>query len=68
MKDTLFLQFFNKTKSGYYDLCNGFSDTWDLCRQKGDFFWVEHEPDNDKWYDEQTYMDRELPINTISGH
>lgn len=62
MKDTLFLQFFNKTKSGYYDLCNGFSDTWDLCRQKGDFLWVEHEPDNDKWYDEQTYMDRELPI------
>lgn len=62
MQDTLFIQFFNKTKSGYYDLCNGFSDTWDLCREKGEFLWVEHESDNNKWYDEKIYQNRELPV------
>ncbi len=62
MKDNLFIQFFNKTKSGYYDLCNGFSDTWDLCKDRGDFLWIEHEPDNSRWYDEEIYHNRELPI------
>jgi hypothetical protein len=63
VKDTLFIQFFNKTKSGYYDLCNGFSDTWEICKARGDFLWVEHESDNDKWYDEDIYLDRALPIS-----
>ena len=62
MKDTLFIQFYSKTKSGWFDLCNGFSDTYDLCKSKGDFFWMEHEADNDKWYEEKTYQDRPLPI------
>ena len=62
MTDTLFIQFFNQTKSGYYALCNGFSDVYDLCRSKGDFYWVEHEADNNKWYDQATYQGRELPI------
>ena len=36
MQDTLFLQFYNQIKGSYYDLCNGYSDTYDLCRSKGD--------------------------------
>ena len=63
MSDTLFLQFYNKTKSTYFDLCNGFSDTYDLCRSKGDFYWTEHEVDRTKWYLDETYRNRELPIS-----
>jgi len=63
MSDTLFLQFYNKTKSGYFDLCNGFSDTYDLCKSKGDFYWTEHEIDRTKWYLDETYENRPLPIN-----
>ena len=63
MRDTLFLQFYNKTKSGYFDLCNGFSDTYDLCKSKGDFYWTEHEIDRTKWYFDETYENRELPIS-----
>jgi hypothetical protein len=62
MTNTLFIQFFNQTKSGYYDLSNGFSDAYDLCRSQGNFYWVEHEPDNNKWYEEATYQGRALPI------
>ncbi|MCP4022344.1 MAG: hypothetical protein GY729_10915 [Desulfobacteraceae bacterium] len=62
MTDTLFIQFFSKTKSNWFDLSNGFSDTYDLCKNRGDFLWMPHEADNDKWYDEQTYQNRELPI------
>ncbi|MFH2059807.1 MAG: radical SAM protein [Pseudomonadota bacterium] len=62
MSDTLFIQFYSKTKSGWFDLCNGFSDTYDLCQSKGDFLWMEHEADNDKWYEEPTYQNRLLPI------
>ena len=40
MKDVLFIQFYGQTGSGWFDLCNGFSDTWDLCRSKGDFLWI----------------------------
>jgi radical SAM superfamily enzyme YgiQ (UPF0313 family) len=63
MRDTLFLQFYNKTKSAYFDLCNGFSDTYDLCKSKGDFYWTEHEIDRTKWYLDDTYENRRLPIN-----
>jgi len=63
MRDTLFLQFYNKTKSAYFDLCNGFSDTYDLCKSKGDFYWTEHEIDRTKWYLDETYENRGLPIN-----
>ncbi|MCP3876373.1 MAG: hypothetical protein GY699_24935 [Desulfobacteraceae bacterium] len=62
MADTIFIQFYSKTKSGWFDLCNGFSDTVDLCKKKGDFLWIEHEADNDKWYEEETYQNRPLPI------
>jgi len=62
MNDTLFIQFYGKTKSGWFDLCNGFSDTWDLCKGHGDFLWMEHEQDYDKWYDKDTYGDVPLPI------
>ena len=63
MADTLFVQFYNQTKGGYFDLCNGFSDTYDLCKGKGDFFWTEHEADRKKWFIDETYTTRKLPIN-----
>lgn len=63
MDDTIFLQFYNRTKGGYFDLCNGFSDTHELCKSKGDFYWTEHELDRAKWYLNETYANRKLPIN-----
>ncbi len=63
MTDTVFIQFYSKTKSGWYDLSNGFSDTYDLCSEKGDFLWIEHEADNDKWYEEEIYQNRALPFH-----
>jgi Radical SAM superfamily len=62
MNDTLFIQFYGKTNSGWFDLCNGFSDTFDLCKTKGDFLWIEHEQDYSKWYEEDTYGNVPLPI------
>jgi len=62
MKDTLFVQFFTRVKHAYVDLCNGFSDVTDLCRQKGEFFWVEHEADRRRWNDESIYLQRKLPF------
>ena len=62
MQDTLFLQFYNQIKGSYYDLCNGYSDTYDLCLSKGDFYWTEHETDRSLWHDDATYIDRKLPI------
>ena len=62
MIDTLFIQFYGKTNSGWFDLCNGFSDVWDLCKSKGDFLWMEHEQDYSKWYEKETYGDIPLPI------
>lgn len=63
MSDTLFVQFYGKTNSGWFDLCNGFSDTWDLCRSHGDFYWVEQLADLNRWYDESAYTDVPLPID-----
>jgi len=38
------LQFYSKSRfEGYYDLGNGFSDTYDLCKSKGDFHWMEYD-------------------------
>ncbi len=50
MKDTLFIQFYSKIKNinprfpelSHYEVCNGFSDTLDLCKSKGDMLWVKH--------------------------
>ncbi len=50
MKDTLFIQFYSRIENtnprfkgqSIYELCNGFSDTYDLCKSKGDFLWVNH--------------------------
>ena len=43
MRDTIFLQFITKNRfHDYYDLGNGFSDTYDFCKTKGDFYYVEH--------------------------
>ncbi len=44
MSDTIFLQFITKNRFyDYYDLGNGFSDTYDFCKSKGDFYFVEHD-------------------------
>lgn len=44
-----FVQFFSKIKYSHptyplniYELCNGFSDTWDLCKKMGNIIWIEH--------------------------
>lgn len=62
MKDVLFIQFASRSRRNYYDLANGFSDTYDLCREKGDFYWVSHEPESDRWYTDEIYEERDLPI------
>ena len=47
--DTLFIQFYCKMmrpispSDPYYTLINGFSDTLDLCKSKGDVLWVSHD-------------------------
>ena len=63
MSDIVFIQFYGKTNSGWYDLCNGFSDTWDLCRSKGDFLWYPHVQDADLWYNPDAYGNLTLPIS-----
>ena len=43
MSDTIFIQFCYETAGRielYYALSNGFSDTYDLCKSKGDFYWM----------------------------
>jgi len=42
MTNTLFIQFYSKTifPPTCYDLGNGFSQTYDLCKNHGDFYWV----------------------------
>ena len=55
--DTLFVQFYSRTS--YEPMCinlgNGFSDTYDLCKSKGDYYWVE--------YDYEKLVVEDLPIN-----
>lgn len=72
MSDTLFVQFFTKIYdvnprfSGYnlYILCNGFSDTFDLCKTKGDFLWVNHSKQRNAYgKDQEQLFDNELPIS-----
>jgi len=57
MSDTLFVQFVVKTflssktspldhDDYVYGLVNGFSDTYDLCKQHGDFYWVDLDLNN----------------------
>ena len=47
MKDTLFVQFYSKRITvpiqPVWGINNGFSDTYDLCKSKGDFLWVLHD-------------------------
>ncbi len=60
MPDTVFIQFYGKTRSGWFDLCNGFFDTWQLCRRHGDFLWLHHLQDTDKWYTPDVYTGNRL--------
>ena len=49
MKDTLFVQFYSqwniRLNKPVWAISNGFSDTYDLCKSKGDFYWVHQEYD-----------------------
>lgn len=70
MSNVLFVQFYGKWK--VYDdyhcigVSNGFSDTYDLCNNKGDFLWVNHECDS-QLYSQDEIIERckqsELPIS-----
>ena len=62
MADTLFVQFYHRTSSHWFDLGNGFSDTWQLCGTRGDFFWVDLDMDPDTWYDPAAYKVIPLPL------
>jgi len=68
MTDTLFLQFYSRRKSTIYNLLNGFSDTYDLCRNHGDFVWMKDEPDSRHWYDYDRYAAKPLPISKGTIH
>jgi len=52
MSQTLFVQFYDYSiEYNIYNLCNGFSDTYDLCKSKGEFYWMKHIlPDYSKKY------------------
>ncbi len=63
MQETLFLQFYSRRKSSIYNLLNGFSDTYELCRRHGDFLWMADEPDDSRWYQYDLYAARTLPIS-----
>ncbi len=63
MSDTLFMQFYSKRKSAVYNLLNGFSDTYELCRQHGECYWMPDEPDDTRWYQYDRYASRRLPID-----
>lgn len=63
MTDQLFLQFYSRRKSTIYNLLNGFSDTYDLCRKHGEFVWMRDEPDSRNWYDYDRYAAQPLPLS-----
>ncbi len=65
--DTLFLQFYHKRKTSINKeiICynNGFSETWDLCKQHGDFYWLEYKINSDYLTNIDHFKDTELPIS-----
>jgi len=71
MKDTLFIQFYTRIKDTnprfkgqtLYDLSNGFSDTYDLCKSKGDFIWVNHSKQMKGYGNDEHINDVSLPID-----
>lgn len=73
MSNTLFIQFYSRIDDinprfkghSIYELCNGFSDTYDFCKSKGDFLWVNHSKQlhcYGKNIDKE--FDTNLPINS----
>lgn len=71
MKDTLFVQFYSKIENtnprfkghSIYELCNGFSDTYDLCKEQGDFYWVNHSKQLKGFGNDKKRSVEEIPIN-----
>lgn len=72
MNETIFVQFYSRIENtnprfkgqSIYELCNGFSDTYDLCKSKGDFVWINHSKQL-KGYGKNTdnHPDIDLPIS-----
>ena len=62
MADHLFIQFYSRSREGIYSLNNGFSDTWDLCRARGELLWVEHRVPHARRDDPDAYAEQELPV------
>lgn len=59
MSDTIFVQFMAKLRTrgiDNYSLANGFSDTYQLCKDKGDFVWIENA--SDLSYDRRDLIDK----------
>ena len=47
MKDTVFIQLYSKIENlGWIEFSNGFSDTHDFCKNKGDLIWLKHQRTN----------------------
>lgn len=63
MQDTLFIQFYSRRRNAIYNLLNGFSDAYDLCRRHGELFWMQDEADTDRWYQYDLYAAKPLPIS-----
>lgn len=69
--NNLFIQFYGKWKVSddfsCWGISNGFSDTYDLCKNKGDFLWIQHEDDSQVSSLDSIMKDcreKELPIKT----
>jgi len=71
MKDTIFIQFYSRIENtnprykghSIYELCNGFSDTYDLCKSKGDFIWINHSKQLKGFGSDRDDIVVELPID-----
>lgn len=67
--DTIFVQFYTSLKdipgqNARYSLGNGFSDTYEICKKKGDFYWFYHDHSVKGKFNEidKRYDDLSFPI------
>jgi len=70
--DKLFIQFYSRiinsnprfSNINLYELCNGFSDTYDLCKDYGDFYWINHKKQTKAYGRDEESCSPEFPIQT----
>lgn len=67
--DTIFVQFYTSLKdipgqNARYSLGNGFSDTYEICKDKGDFYWFHHDHSIEGKFNtiDKRYDDLSFPI------